>query len=141
MPALRAVLVMSAELTNKCMKWFLMHCVWRVSISGYLADWVAHFAYDSKDWSEVPNIPTFRRWFGNGFNQADGDELQQLLRCHRRWAQSARVVATSDCARIAASPNPSRSALTSHVRVKAARWIEDLSPHELTSLFYLENPI
>jgi len=107
----------------------------------YLADWVAHFAYDSKDWSEVPNIATFRRWFGNGFHQMDGDELLQLLRCHRRWAQSARVVATMDCARIAASPNPSQSALTSHLRIKAARWIEDLSAQELTALFSMENPV
>jgi hypothetical protein len=107
----------------------------------YLADWVAHFTYDSKDWSEVQNIPTFRGWFEDGFNQLDNNELRQLLRCHRRWAQTARVIAARDCASVGASASPSPFELNSRLKVKAARWIEDLSPKEIITLFHVEDPM
>jgi hypothetical protein len=101
----------------------------------YLADWIAHFTYDERDWSQVPRVPVLKNWFEVGFRQQDGDVLQNALRSHRRWAQHARVGA------INSAPTQVQNepfALVPKMQAKAAKWLGSgsLTNKELCSLFF-----
>jgi hypothetical protein len=105
----------------------------------HLADWIAHFTYDQRDWNEVPRIAVLSRWFMAGFRQVDEKAFKSQLRSHRRWSQDARIEAIRSWDS-GATVNDDFS-LTPRISRSAAKWMEALTADDLTTLFHSEvNP-
>lgn len=104
----------------------------------HLADWIAHFTYDDRDWKEVPNIPVLSRWFMAGFRQLDEGAFKSQLRSHRRWSQDARIEAIRSWGSDVTVNDD--FALTPRMSQSATTWMEALTADELITLFHSETP-
>ena len=100
----------------------------------HLADWIAHFTWDLKDWNEVDQIPTLNKWFSMGFRQEDTEEFKAQLRSHRRWSQGQRIDAIRGWKEAQAMDN---FGLTSRLGKAAEAWMSDITGDDLTQLFHL----